>query len=65
MARCIGVHRPSLTCIAKKLREDGIIKYSRGRIEILNREELENSACSCYKAAAANNSFAAAASVVM
>jgi CRP-like cAMP-binding protein len=48
IAHFLGVHRPSVTCIARDLREKGIIEYCRGRIAIINRPMLENSACECY-----------------
>jgi len=50
IAHFLGVHRPSVTCIAQNLRDKEIINYSRGRISILNRQDLENSACECYGA---------------
>jgi CRP-like cAMP-binding protein len=48
IAHFLGVHRPSVTCVAQDLRDKGIIKYCRGYISILNRQHLENSACECY-----------------
>ena len=48
IARSLGVHRPSLTHIAQNLRARKIIDYVRGKIYILNRKELENSACACF-----------------
>jgi CRP-like cAMP-binding protein len=50
IAYFLGVHRPSVTCIAQDLRNNGIIDYMRGRIFILDREKLEDSACECYLA---------------
>lgn len=48
IARVLGVYRPSVTCIAKSLRERGLIDYVRRRIMLLDREELIKAACSCY-----------------
>jgi len=48
IARVLGVHRPSVTCIAQHLREMGLIDYSRGRIIIRDRIGLERNACICY-----------------
>jgi CRP-like cAMP-binding protein len=48
IARSLGVHRPSLTHIAQNLRSKKIIDYVRGKIYILNRTELEKSACACF-----------------
>lgn len=50
IAYFLGVHRPSVTCIAQDLRNNGIIDYMRGRIFILDRQKLEASACECYSA---------------
>lgn len=45
----LGVNRPSLTLIAQALRAKGLIEYRRGRVEILDRIELEKAACECYR----------------
>jgi CRP-like cAMP-binding protein len=44
----LGVRRESITIIAKKLQDLGIINYSRGQIQLLCREKLEANACECY-----------------
>ena len=49
IARLLGVHRPSVTHIAQVLRRRKIINYMRGKISILDRAKLENSACECYE----------------
>ena len=49
IARVLGVHRPSVTCIAQHLREMGLIDYSRGLIIIRDRKGLEDSACICSR----------------
>ena len=48
IARTLGVYRPSVTCIAQELRQMKLINYSRGGIQIRNRERIEQSACTCY-----------------
>ena len=48
IALALGAHRPSITQITKKLRDEEIIDYVRGSIFILNRKKLESDACSCY-----------------
>lgn len=50
ISQFLGVHRPSVTCIAQSLRDRGLIDYVRGRIFILDRNRLENNACECYSA---------------
>ena len=50
IALSLGAHRPSITQITKKLRDEEIIDYMRGAIFILNRDKLEADSCSCYVA---------------
>lgn len=49
IARLLGVHRPSISNIAGSLRENNAIDYARGKITILDRRFLEQTACSCYQ----------------
>ena len=35
--------------MAGELQREGLIEYSRGKILIKNREDLEGVACECYK----------------
>jgi CRP-like cAMP-binding protein len=49
LAEMLGVRRTSVTTVAHTLQQAGMIKYRRGRIEILNVEGLRDSACECYK----------------
>ena len=48
LARLLGVRRESVTMAALKLQQDGLIKYSRGRIDVLDRRKLEQRTCECY-----------------
>jgi CRP-like cAMP-binding protein len=48
IARTLGVYRPSVTCIALEMRKDKLIDYSRGGINIRDRERMESGACGCY-----------------
>jgi len=48
-AAMLGTHRPSVTLAAGHLRELGLIDYSRGSIEVLDRDGLEAASCACYR----------------
>lgn len=50
LADMLGVNRTSVSPIAHTLQQAGMIRYARGRIEILNVEGLRESACECYEA---------------
>lgn len=50
LAEMLGVQRTSVTAVARRLSSKGIIKYARGKIEILDRRALEADACECYEA---------------
>ena len=47
LAVMLGVTRTSVTGVARKAQEKGLIRYSRGSIRILDREGLERGACEC------------------
>jgi CRP-like cAMP-binding protein len=49
LAEMLGVRRTSVTTVAHTLQEAGMIKYRRGKIEILDIEGLTDSACECYE----------------
>jgi hypothetical protein len=50
LASSLGVRREGVSAAAFKLRQAGIIRYSRGRIVVLDRQGLEDLACECYRA---------------
>ncbi len=45
----LGTRRSGVTVAASTFQEAGMIRYSRGKITILNQENLESAACECYK----------------
>ncbi len=47
VARVLGVHRPSVTCIAQSLREKRVIDYGRARLSISDKAGVEGLACGC------------------
>ena len=48
IANMLGVRREGVTEAACKLQKRGVIAYSRGRIEIVDRARLESFSCECY-----------------
>jgi len=48
MAEMLGVRRTSVTEVASKVQASGVIHYSRGEINILDRLALEKMSCECY-----------------
>lgn len=48
IANMLGVRREGVTQAAGELHRAGLIKYSRGRITVLDRAGLENRTCECY-----------------
>ena len=48
IAGVLGVYRPSVTCMAKSLREKNAIDYVRGQIFISDRQKLKKMSCACY-----------------
>ena len=47
-AQMIGARRNSVSLVANTLQHAGIIRYSRGHIEILDLARLRHAACECY-----------------
>jgi CRP-like cAMP-binding protein len=50
IAGMLGVRREGVTEAAGRLQRAGLIRYSRGRIEVLDRAGLETCVCECYRA---------------
>lgn len=49
ISQMLGVRRTTVTLVAGKLQQAGLISYRRGRLVILNRTGLEEAACECYE----------------
>jgi CRP-like cAMP-binding protein len=49
IADMLGVRREGVTVAAGRLQDHGAISYVRGRIQILDRQKLEETVCECYR----------------
>ncbi len=49
LADMLGVTRPSVSAAAHTLQEEGLIRYRRGSIDVLDRQGLEHASCECYR----------------
>ena len=48
IANMLGVRREGVTVAARNLQRAGLIRYGRGRIDVLDRPGLEKAVCECY-----------------
>jgi len=48
IANMLGVRREGVTEAAGRLQDAGLIRYSRGRIRVIDRPGLEKRVCECY-----------------
>jgi Mn-dependent DtxR family transcriptional regulator len=46
----LGVRRTSVTLAARHLQALGLIKYRRGRVELVDLDGLREASCECYEA---------------
>jgi hypothetical protein len=50
LATMLGTDRPTVSLAAGMLQKKGVIKWTRGDVQILSRAKLEKCACECYAA---------------
>lgn len=50
LAQMLGVQRSSVTLVARRLQEAGLIAYRRGQIRVLDVNALHELCCECYDA---------------
>ncbi|QOZ42448.1 Crp/Fnr family transcriptional regulator [Bradyrhizobium sp. CCBAU 53340] len=55
LAQMMGVRRNAISLVAHELQRAGIIRYSRGQIEITDLPALEATSCDCYAAVKAHH----------
>jgi CRP-like cAMP-binding protein len=48
LSHILGVRRERIASVATNFQAQGLISYSRGKIQILNREAILGRACECY-----------------
>ena len=49
LSQMLGVRRASITEVLRPLQKDGLIRYRRGKMMVLDREGLEANSCECYR----------------
>jgi CRP-like cAMP-binding protein len=49
LAEMLGVHRPTITNVARALQREGLIACRRGSVTILDRARLIGASCECYQ----------------
>jgi DNA-binding GntR family transcriptional regulator len=49
ISKLLGVRRTTVTTAARRLRQEGMIRYHRGHIVFANRVRLQELACECYE----------------
>lgn len=47
LGQMLAVQRTTVTLLAQRLKEAGVVAYSRGRLRILDRQRLSRLACGC------------------
>ncbi|WP_439395807.1 Crp/Fnr family transcriptional regulator [Bradyrhizobium sp. PMVTL-01] len=56
LAQMMGVRRNAISMVAHALQRAGIIRYTRGQIEIVDLPALKATSCDCYSAVKASHS---------
>ena len=55
LAQMLGVQRNAVSIVAHALQQAGIIRYSRGNIDIADADGLRETSCECYDAVKAHH----------
>jgi CRP-like cAMP-binding protein len=48
LAQMLGVRRPTVNIAGATLQKAGLIRYTRGKVTVVDRDGLEGAACECY-----------------
>ena len=54
LAFMLGVRRAGVTLALRALRDRGLIRYTRGRVTVVDRAGLERASCECYRSVRAH-----------
>lgn len=54
LAQMLGVRRTTVSLAAHTLQKAGLIRYRRGKIDLMDRDGLEETSCECYRAVRRN-----------
>jgi Mn-dependent DtxR family transcriptional regulator len=57
LAEMLGVHRPSITNVARELERAGLIDRGRRQVTVLDRQGLTKASCECYQLVRARIAF--------
>jgi CRP-like cAMP-binding protein len=49
LAQMLGVRRATITEVLKPLQNEGLIRYRRGVVAVVDRSRLERASCECYQ----------------
>ena len=49
VSQMLGVRRPTVSVVAGMLQKADLVRYSRGKMTVLDRKGLEAGSCECYK----------------
>lgn len=49
LARMLGVRRAGVSVAMGTLQDTGIVRYTRGRVTVIDRARLEEASCGCYR----------------
>ena len=49
LAEMLGVRRSTVSEVLEPFQAEGLIRYSRGKCTVLDREGLKDRACECYR----------------
>jgi DNA-binding transcriptional regulator YhcF (GntR family) len=50
LAQMMGVQRTSVSGVASRLQEEGLIDYHRGKVRIVSIDGVQRRACECHEA---------------